>query len=715
MPPKKTPVLTKTGVPQKPRRTKAQIAAHLTLCGQAVKSKQTRAELKQSLLAAEERERAATKDTSGHHPTPAASKESSSGLKSKSKSNSKSLVIPSKADEIETPNSSSNSGPAFQLANWQHVVSALSQPKYREAIFGGGRRTNVTGLPMGSMSVLKPLALEINEAYNKRNHIFSRSRSTPNGLPMSLTGKTLKQHLTRYKARYQEVKAIIKGTGAGVSEQDLAKHGSLQASHRTALTQQVNQVPLSTPASSHLTTSTQQFSQFDQFNQLPLSTPASSHLTASTQQFDQLPLSTPASAHLTAYNQPLTLEQQLQDDLYYYPTRNGPDTALYPNGQAPVTTTALYPNGQAPVTTYFPNLQTTAYDPTSTISNATITSMIDTFPADYNFPPLPPPIEPRADYHIDAYMIGIPGNFSPTTFNNNNNNNDITATSLIPANIDPIPALEFNSESEGTVTPKAKKSKTVANIDPIEIEIDSKAEDASRNGKIPKGKKSKKNHCESETEEVIEKQPASTTQKSSKKKHCMRKSDSLTARERALDSSTSDDDSEILGPSKKRVKQTSRKSTGPITTIASRPMQPLPPIDSLAVRAKDIKNPIALALITSSADRNKEVQANNLYRRNLEETKQKEAAAAEEKKSQEAVAALEWEKVKLHKQGKQALTAERSRFARNLILAGKTPQELSEYLAAVFPPSAGSRSPSPSGPPVPSVAILQNLPDIKLK
>ncbi|KAH9823534.1 hypothetical protein DFH28DRAFT_1173220 [Melampsora americana] len=692
MPPKKTPVLTKTGVPRKPRRTRAQIAADSILCGQTVKGKQSRAELKQSLLAAAERERAATED-SGSLPTPVALKGQES-LASSSRSNSKpkSLAITSKADEIETPNLNSNDGPKFQLADWKHVVSALSQPKYREAIFGGGRRTNVTGLPMGTISILKPLALEINEAYNRRNQIFSRSRSKPKGVPMALTGKTLKQRLTRYKSRYFKMNQLLKGTGAGVSEKELAKYGGLKAytehhcpcyDEMHALFKDKGNVEAFAIVDSGLpsqhkkndnegSSSPSEYesdSEEGRFEEIQKGEP-SLHSSSEGSSEESKGSTPPDSSHLTASNRQSSHDQQLQDALSHYPTRIGPDTAGYPNGQAPETT-------------YFPDLHPIAYDPNLPISNATINRMIDSFPEDYdfpalppedhNFPSLPPPIEPPAGYPFDDYMLNIPANISPvigpTTFPNNNKN--IAITSVFPANIDPIPELEFNSEAEDAI------------------------------GKRPKGRKPKKTHHKSESEEVIEQQPASTTRKKRRTQRL------LTAEEKAPNSGSSND-SETLGCSKKREKQTqSRKSTGPITTIANRPMDPLPPIDSSAVRTKDIKNPIALALMTSSADRTKEIQANNLYRRNLEETKRQEAASAELRKSQEVGAALQWEKDKLHKQGKQALVTERSRLARELILAGKTPQELRDYLDAVFPPCAGSRSPSPSGPPVPSTSQIK--------
>jgi hypothetical protein len=175
-----------------------------------------------------------------------------------------------------------------------------------------------------------------------------------------------------------------------------------------------------------------------------------------------------------------------------------------------------------------------------------------------------------------------------------------------------------------------------------------------------------------------------------------RKQPELTAAELALDSPS--DDSEILGPSKKRIRKApSRKSTGPsTTTLASRPMDPLPPINPSTVRGKDIKNPIALALMTSSQDRKQEIQANNTYRRTLEETKRQEAKAEETAKRAEAAAALQWEKDKFNRQTLQAEAVERAKFAQQLILSGKTPEEVSQFINIVFPPRPPSPPPTAS-------------------
>ncbi|KAH9819057.1 hypothetical protein DFH28DRAFT_1148047 [Melampsora americana] len=98
------------------------------------------------------------------------------------------------------------------------------------------------------------------------------------------------------------------------------------------------------------------------------------------------------------------------------------------------------------------------------------------------------------------------------------------------------------------------------------------------------------------------------------------------------------------------------------TTLASRPMDPLPPIDTLRVFGKGIKNPIALALITSSQERNTGIQANNLYCRTLEEKKRQEAKAEESAKRQEAATALPWDKDKFNRQNLQAEATKRAKF-----------------------------------------------------
>ncbi|EGF99124.1 uncharacterized protein MELLADRAFT_68773 [Melampsora larici-populina 98AG31] len=235
-----------------------------------------------------------------------------------------------------------------------------------------------------------------------------------------------------------------------------------------------------------------------------------------------------------------------------------------------------------------------------------------------------------------------PGNFSPVAgaqpvvddlYLNLNKascpaDNPSTATnhSILPPDYNPVPELEFNSGNEDildehipdkqptqtTKKPK-KKRRAEALLTAEEMALDSGSDDNL---------------------------PTQTTKKPKKKR---RAEALLTAEEMALDSG-SDDDSEILGPSKKRMKQSQPQSR-----------------------------------------KNKEIRSNNIWRRNLEMMKRKEAADAKVIRKQEVQAAKLFEQQKLEKEHIQAQIVERSKFAQSLILSGKSPQEVTDYLAAVFP------------------------------
>ncbi|EGG01264.1 uncharacterized protein MELLADRAFT_92534 [Melampsora larici-populina 98AG31] len=699
MPPKpkskQSPKLTKSGLPRKPRRTKAALASDAALCGQTVRGKQTRAELRQSRLAAEERDRLETQKSTTSRSTVTASR--SQGTSATPKSRIPTLKSPAltpkppSASQPSVPASqpsvpasqATQNGPLFQRPDYERIVTFLSVPKNRDIIFG---------LAQSPATYLSTLAKEINTDYNTRNQIFSQSKSHPNGLVMNLTGRTLEARIKRYKARYHRVRELARSTGQGLKDEQRAKgfdtpqellehkcpfYAEMDAIFKdkpnisafavmdTGTTSTSNPLPAeqSSVESSEMKSEVTHVSDSEEEQTQEKIHPfhpdrTASHLSLSAQDNH--------AEDYEDYEEDQEEEEEAQDQAqdennsdYRISTRQESESRL-----------------QAFIASLTPDLDL-PFPP-----DFNIPFPLDPSQAEFEFPDLPPPIDPSADYCLNM----PPGNFSPVAgaqpvvddlYLNLNKascpaDNPSTATnhSILPPDYDPVPELELHSGNEDildehipdeqptqtTKKPK-KKRRAEALLTAEEMALDSGSDDNL---------------------------PTQTTKKPKKKR---RAEALLTAEEMALDSG-SDDDSEILGPSKKRMKQSqpqSRKSTGPNKTIVSRPMDPLPSIDPSAVRTKDLKNPIAVALMTSSHDRNKEIRSNNIWRRNLEMMKQKEAADAEVIRKQEVQAVKLFEQQKLEKEHIQAQIVERSKFAQSLILSGKSPQEVTDYLAAVFP------------------------------
>ncbi|KAH9812311.1 hypothetical protein DFH28DRAFT_931161 [Melampsora americana] len=160
---------------------------------------------------------------------------------------------------------------------------------------------------------------------------------------------------------------------------------------------------------------------------------------------------------------------------------------------------------------------------------------------------------------------------------------------------------------------------------------------------------------------VPPKKKTQPSQQASQKRGC--KSNSLTPSKLALNSNSS----ETPLPLKKKAKGKGRP------TLSSGTMDPLPPIDPSAVHSKEMKNPIALALMTGSQARTNELKANNKQRKAVEvDVEDKPFGCAKRAESKAAQTAI----------------AERAKFAQELALGGKTPEEVSQFLNAVFPPLA---------------------------
>ncbi|EGF99374.1 uncharacterized protein MELLADRAFT_68654 [Melampsora larici-populina 98AG31] len=570
--PKQSPKLTKSGLPRKPRRTKAALASDAALCGQTVRGKQTRAELRQSRLAAEERDRLETQKSTTSRSTVTASR--SQGTSATPKSRIPTLKSPAltpkppSASQPSVPASqATQNGPLFRRPDYERIVTFLSVPKNRDIIFGSAR-TKVTGLPMSPATYLSTLAKEINTDYNTRNRIFSRSKSHPNGLVMNLTGRTLEARIKRYKARYHRVRELACSTGQGLKDEQCAKaeQSSVESSEMKSEV-------------THVSDSEEEQTQEKIHPFHPDRT--ASHLSLSAQDNH--------AEDYEDYEEDQEEEEEAQDQAqdennsdYRISTRQESESRL-----------------QAFIASLTPDLDL-PFPP-----DFNIPFPLDPSQAEFEFPDLPPPIDPSADYCLNM----PPGNFSPVAgaqpvvddlyLNLNKDScpadNPSTATnhSILPPDYDPVPELEFNSGNEDILD-----------------------------------------------EHIPDEQPTQTTKKP-KKKH--RAEALLTAEEMALDSG-SDDDSEILGPSKKRMKQSQPQSR-----------------------------------------KNKEIRSNNIWRRNLEMMKQKEAADAEVIRKQEVQAVKLFEQQKLEKEHIQAQIVERSKFAQSLILSGKSPQEVTDYLAAVFP------------------------------
>lgn len=96
------------------------------------------------------------------------------------------------------------------------MVSYLGNKVHFNALFGGGAKTQVDGQPKSKSGAYDIFAANLNSLYNARH------RGSSQEFKMKLTGRQLQLRFTRYKKLYVKAKNLLGGTGAGVTDEDVA-------------------------------------------------------------------------------------------------------------------------------------------------------------------------------------------------------------------------------------------------------------------------------------------------------------------------------------------------------------------------------------------------------------------------------------------------------------------------------------------------------------
>ncbi|KAH9823591.1 hypothetical protein DFH28DRAFT_1119019 [Melampsora americana] len=102
--------------------------------------------------------------------------------------------------------------PTLDWIDYQTIITYISKPAIRNALFGGGSHTRISGMPMGPKAVLTPLAMELNNDYNLCH----------NTTKMRLNGQILHLRVKRYLAKYKAAQAFSLKTGSGLLAKNCA-------------------------------------------------------------------------------------------------------------------------------------------------------------------------------------------------------------------------------------------------------------------------------------------------------------------------------------------------------------------------------------------------------------------------------------------------------------------------------------------------------------
>ncbi|KAH9820611.1 hypothetical protein DFH28DRAFT_1194434 [Melampsora americana] len=602
-----------TNKPTQVCRTKAQIAEDLSLSGSKKKGKPTKSEVRRSLKAAREQTRKESKISKDlTQQTPVESSKSSKSKSSKSHPTSTSTftqVTPaatstSHSSKPQQKTSKQVNSPVFEKADYVHIFSYLSQPKIRNIIFGSGKQTKVTCLPMSPTTVLNNLAQEINNDYNTRNKVFSHSQSRPNKSVMQLTGKTLRDRLSRYKTAYIKARNWRDGTGAGTDENGDQRDLTL-----------INEI-----------------------------------LEGMCPCFDQMDAIFKDKPNIVAFGILDSGVDNSQQNL-----QGNSDGVL---SDLSFANRSPFENGSAH-NAYDDDDDDYIRPKTQQESYSALQRVIKSFKDqeeqyEYDFCPLPPVIEPPANYNAFVFPSGFTTNnqrvqckieIKIENENENNENEDEENK-----NKDEENENEENEDVDELAEIEAETNNDNKENEPIDIdEMEVKRllnEDIEEETFIPSDLV-----FDSDNSEILvpPKKKTQPSQQALQKRGC--KSNALTPSKLDLNSNNS----ETAPPPKKKAKGKA--------TLSSRTMDPLPPIDPSTVRSRETKNPIALALMNGSQARMSELKANNKRRQ-----------AAEVFKSQEANRRLNWEKVtfktnrldakkQAENEAARAAIAERAKFA----------------------------------------------------
>ncbi|KAH9813527.1 hypothetical protein DFH28DRAFT_1128150 [Melampsora americana] len=98
----------------------------------------------------------------------------------------------------------------FDRQDYLNIIAYLSDPSRYNSLFGGGKKTSVTGQSMNVSTSWGLFAAHIQEMYNQRHP----------DKPMKLTGRNLQLRFIRYRRQYIAAKRFPTSTGSGTTSAD---------------------------------------------------------------------------------------------------------------------------------------------------------------------------------------------------------------------------------------------------------------------------------------------------------------------------------------------------------------------------------------------------------------------------------------------------------------------------------------------------------------
>lgn len=149
------------------------------------------------------------------HPSSDCLSTTSSNVKKTKKPTKKSKAVSKPSEAVSKPSKSRSKetlkkGPPLERPDYLNIIAYLSEPSKYNTLFGGGKKTLVTGQSMNITNSWSLFSAYIQELYNQRH---------PNK-PIKLTGCNLQQGFVRYRQQYVAAKHFPNSTGSGTSHED---------------------------------------------------------------------------------------------------------------------------------------------------------------------------------------------------------------------------------------------------------------------------------------------------------------------------------------------------------------------------------------------------------------------------------------------------------------------------------------------------------------